>query len=384
MHRLIAFALLATMLASCGGSAAAGSDRPVRILSGDPTTLDPAAQGDAGSAAVSAQLFESLTTFDQDLQLRPALAESWRFEDGGRRVIFRLRPNLTFSDGSPLRPSDVVRSWLRMIDPAHPSPLASLVLDIKGAEAYLRGTTTDPSSVGMHADDATGELTIDLVRPGTDFVNIVAGPSFGIVPPGVGRDPAAVKAGKGFVGSGGYVATGSTDKGLTLTANPHYWAGKPAVTTIELVGDLGGRSAIDVYAEGGLDYLGVSSTDAAWIAYDKTLGPQLRKVGSLSTQYYGFTTTRPPFDNAKVRQAFGEAIDWRRMAALSGTTESVQVANSMVPPGVPGRSSTDFLPKHDPVDARRLLGRGRLSGRCRLPRYRPDDRRVRVRPSDHR
>src|SRR4029453_3318618 len=126
----------------------------------EPTTLDPAAQGDAGSAAITAQLFETLTAFDGALQLQPALAESWRFDEGGRRVTFKLRPGLTFSDGSPLRASDVVRSWLRLIDPDHPSPLASIVLDIVRAEAYLRGTATDPASVGLHANDAAGELRV--------------------------------------------------------------------------------------------------------------------------------------------------------------------------------------------------------------------------------
>ncbi len=76
-----------------------------------------------------------------------------------------------------MRPSDVVRSWLRLIDPDHPSPLASLALDIAGAEAYLRGTASDPASVGLHADDGAGDLVVDLVRPATDFVNIVAGPT---------------------------------------------------------------------------------------------------------------------------------------------------------------------------------------------------------------
>src|SRR3954465_10979255 len=204
MRRLIILAMLVTLLASCGGTTAAGPDRPVRILSGEPTPLDPAAQGDAGSAAVTAQLFESLTAFDADLQVRPALAESWTFADGGRQLTFRLRPNLTFSEGSPLRPWDVARSWLRLIDPDRPSPLASLAFDIEGAEAYARGQATDPASVGLRPDDSAGTLTVDLARPATDFVNIVAGPSFGVVPPGVDDDPgAALRPGKDFVAGGG-------------------------------------------------------------------------------------------------------------------------------------------------------------------------------------
>ena len=320
MRRLIALAVLATLLGSCGGTTRTGPDRPVRILAGEPTTLDPAAQGDAGSAAITAQLFESLTTYDTNLQLRPALAESWQFDDGGRRLTFHLRPDLTFSDGSPLRASDVVRSWLRLIDPAAPSPLASIALDIEGAEAYLRGQNPDPGSVGLHADDGAREVVVDLVRPATDFVTIVAGPSFGVVPPGVGSDGSALLPGPGFVASGGYVLTGSKDDALLLTANDRYWAGRPAISKIELFGDLGGRSPVDAFESDDLDYTSVSSIDASWISYDETLGPQLRKVGSLSVQYYGFDASKPPFNDVRVRRAFGEAVDWRRMAALSGTT----------------------------------------------------------------
>jgi oligopeptide transport system substrate-binding protein len=367
MRRLMTLAVLATLFASCGGPTAAASDRPVRILSGAPTTLDPAAQGDAGSAAITAQLFESLTTFDSDLQLRPALAASWRFDDGGRRVTFHLRSDLAFSDGSPLEPSDVAHSWLRLIDPAHPSPLASLVLDVKGAEAYLRGQSSDPATVALRADDAADDLVVDLVRPATDFVNIVAGPAFGVVPRGVGSDPAALRPGPGFVASGGYVLSGATPSALTLSANPRYWAGVPAISRIELVGDLGGSGTVEAFENDELDYTGVSSIDAPWVAYDETLGPQLRKVASLSLQYYGFDTTRPPFDDARVRRAFGEAVDWRRMAALSGSSETVQVANSMVPPGIPGRSDEDFLPRHDPAEARRLLADAGFPGGAGFP-----------------
>ena len=355
MRRLVATLALLATLVGCASPGAAQSDRVARILTGTPDSLDPAVQGDAGSAAISAQLFESLTAFDADLELRPALAESWAFTEDGRSITFHLRPDLAFSDGSPLRPSDVVRSWLRIIDPAQPSPLASLALDIAGAGAYLRGENPDPNAVAMRADDGAGTLTVDLVRPASDFPNIVAGPTFGIVPPGVGQDPGALEPGDGFVASGGYRLTGATESGLMLSANEHYWAGVPAITSIELVGDLAGESPVAIYEAGGLDYAPIGGFDASWIAYDETLGPQLREVASLSVQYYGFDTTRPPFDDVRVRQAFGKAIDWRRIAALAATDGSVEPANSMVPPGIPGRSDQDYLPAYDPDEARDLL-----------------------------
>jgi ABC-type oligopeptide transport system substrate-binding subunit len=367
MRRLFALVVLAALVASCGGSTAAGPDHPVRILSATPSTLDPAAQGDAASAAITAQVFESLTAFDAGLQVRPALAESWRFENDGRRVIFHLRDALTFSDGSPLRPSDVVRSWLRLIDPAHPSPLTSLILDVRGADAYLRGQSADPSAVGLEADDAAGDVTVDLVRPATDFVNIVAGPSFSIVPPGIATAASVLTPGPGFVSSGGYVLSAQTATELTLTANPHYWAGRPAITTIDLVSDLGGRDPVTAFSAGDLDYTGVPGIDASWLAYDKDLGPQLRLVGSLSVQYYGFDTRKPPFNDARVRKAFGEAVDWRRMVTLAGGDGTTQVANSMVPPGIPGRSEKDFVPAYDPADARTLLAEAGYPGGVGFP-----------------
>ena len=365
---LIAWLLLVSLsLTACTGPAA-DSTRTARILTGAPTTLDPATQGDAGSAQVTAQLFESLTTFDADRQVRPALAESWRIEDGGRRIVFHLRPGLEFSDGTPLRPSDVVRSWLRIIDPAAPSPLTSLMLGVDGALEYVTGQSRDPAAVGLHADDATGDVTVDLSRPGAEFVDVVASPTFGIVPPGVGQDPAALRAGDRFVGSGGYVLADENAMSLILKANPNYWAGQPAIETIELVGDIGGRSPVEVFEAGDLDYTSIGGFDASWVAYDKALGPQLLEVPSLSVEYYGFDVRQPPFDDIRVRQAFGMAIDWRRIAELGSTDGAASVATSMVPPGIPGRSDTDFLPVHDPDAARALLAEAGYPGGAGFPR----------------
>ena len=368
MRRLFVLLVAATLFASCGGQTAAGPDRPVRILSGSPTTLDPAAQGDAGSAAITAQLFESLTSFDADLQVRPALAESWRFSDDGRQVTFHLRPDLTFSDGSPLRPSDVVRSWLRLIDPDRPSPLASLALDIAGAEAYLRGTATDPASVGLHADDGAGDLVVDLVRPATDFVNIVAGPTFSVVPPGVGEGAAALTPGPDFVASGGYVLSGENDDGphadrepalLGGAAGDHHhrtasatWAGAVRSTPSRRATSTTPRSS--------------GSTPRGWPTTRRS-----DRSSGWSTRCRSSTTAsiRPRRRSTIrcVRRAFGQAIDWRRMAALSGGDGTAQVANSMVPPGIPGRSDEDFLPAYDPAAARDLLAQAGYPGGAGFP-----------------
>ena len=352
-----------TLLAACSTASGAPSTE-ARIVMGGPSTLDPAATGDAGSAAVIAQLFEPLTAFDDARRLQPALAESWWIGEDGRRIVFQLRPDLTFSDGTPLRASDVVRSWLRLIDPDAPSPLVTLMFDVVGAREVLAGGSVD--DVGLVADDDAGTVTVDLVRPAADFPTIVASPSFAVVPPGIDDDPAVLTPGEGFVASGGYRLADVTATTMRFEANERYWAGTPALTSIDAVTDLEGRSPVEAFEDGEVDYAPINGADADWITYDATLGPQLREVASLSTDYYGFDTTAAPFDDVLVRQAFGAAVDWRRIGNLA-LDDPEDVATSMVPPGIPGRSERDVVPVHDPDRARALLAEAGYPGGAGFP-----------------
>jgi oligopeptide transport system substrate-binding protein len=371
--RLAAVAILAATLPQLLGPVApqlvapavrAADKSTVRILIGAAGDLDPAAQGDIASAAVSAQLFEGLTAIDPQLQTRPALASSWDFRDGGATVVFHLRPGISFSDGTPITAADVVRSWFRIIDPAHPSPLVSLMGDVEGALAYARGDIRDKAAVGLAVEGS--DVVARLGRPATDFPTIVAGPTFAVVPAGIDGGPAALAPGPTFVGSGGYVLTAATDSKTTLTANDHYWAGRPAIATVELLHDIGGRSAVAAFEADDIDLTDVSPFDATWIAYDDTLGRLLRRTDGLSLQYYGFDTSRPPFDDVRVRQAFARAVDWRRLIGLRAAGAAIP-ATGMVPPGIPGRSDTDFLPAHDPDGARRLLADAGFAGGAGFP-----------------
>lgn len=353
---LLAVLLALTVVTGLPLAAPGRAAAEARIAVGEPATLDPAAAGDAGSAAFIAQLFESLTAFDPSLVLRPALAERWDVSPDRRTITFVLRPDINFSDGAPIRAADVVRSWLRVIDPATPSPLASLMDDVVGAESYRLGRASGPGSVGLRAVDDR-RVEVDLVRPTGDFPAIVSGPSFGVVPPGFDGlgDPVDQAV------SGGYRLAAIDPDGFQLEANDRYWAGRPAIERIRLVTDLGGKSAVEAFEDDELDYAPISAYDASWIRYDPELGPQLREVASLALSYLGFDASRPPFDDVRVRRAFGQAVDWRRIVELASDGTSVP-ATSMVPPGIPGRSADDFVPIHDPGAARDLLAEAGFPG----------------------
>src|ERR1035441_10678046 len=55
-------------------------------------------------------------------QLEPELATSWKIENGGKSIVFQLRPGLLFSDGKPFTADDVVYTMQVLLDPALHSP----------------------------------------------------------------------------------------------------------------------------------------------------------------------------------------------------------------------------------------------------------------------
>ena len=363
---VVAFALaIAGLVGRDAAPAVAGIDRSVvRILTGEPSTFDPSQQSDAVTASITAQIYETLTAYDAALQLQPALAERWEVADDGQSVVFHLRGGLTFSDGTPLDAADVVGSWLRLIDPRAPSPLVSLMLDVRGARDFLAGRITDPAQVGLSAKGL--DVTVELERPGADFPAIVSAPIFAIVPPAAWRDGQDV-FGPGQVVSGGYAVAAATSDEITLERNDRYWAGPPPIPTVRLVLDIGGRSAIAAFEAGDIDYTEVSVVDAAWLPYDRDLGPNLRETPSLSLTYMGIDTTTAPFDDVRVRQAVGAAVDWERVVGL-GSLAGQQAAVSMVPAAIPGGGDGSWLPVHDPEAGRRLLAEAGYPSGEGLPR----------------
>jgi ABC-type oligopeptide transport system substrate-binding subunit len=336
-------------VAGCSGQLITpGAGQPqARIGAAEPFTYDPAHAGDSGSANVIAQVFEGLTAFDAESNVQPALADSWQTSADGKTITFHLRPGIEYSDGSPITAQDVVGSWLRLIDPQQPSPLASLLSDVAGAADHQAGRVS-ADQVGLHANG--DQVVVDLARPATYFLAVTASPSLAIVPPSMyGKLDQGPPA--DIVVSGAYVPSESTQGVISLTANPHYWAGPAPLTNVDLVTDYGTSGPVDLFTSGEIDYTGIGSGDASWIAYDANLGPQLRQTDSFETSYYGFDTTTPPFDDASVRLAFAEAVDWSRIVTLGGGTP----ATSMVPPGIPGRDTADHRPAYNPTDAQALL-----------------------------
>ena len=105
-------------------------------------------------------------------------------------------------------------------------------------------------------------------------------------------------------------------------------------------------ASLAAYEADELDIAGVPSQEVSRIQNDPTLSQQVLSGATLSITYFGFDVkqAKSPFTKSmKLRQAFNEAIDKKTMMATAFSGIGV-VADSLVPPGMPGHQDTVFYP----------------------------------------
>jgi ABC-type transport system substrate-binding protein len=79
-------------------------------------SLTPSKLTDTESRRIATLLHLGLIRVDQDGLVRPGIAEKWEKAGGVNR--FSLKANVTFNDGSPLTPEDVITSLCQSMQPA--------------------------------------------------------------------------------------------------------------------------------------------------------------------------------------------------------------------------------------------------------------------------
>jgi oligopeptide transport system substrate-binding protein len=329
------------------------SEDPVTLdwsLETDPASLDPALVTDRASLDCTANLFVGLTRYDPDTSaVLPYLATSWEVSEDGMTYTFYLRGDIQWvkydqATGSialqrPVDAHDVEYSIKRAIDPATESHYAYVFYVIQNAPLVHSGApelTLD--DVGVRAlDDTT--IQFSLSAPASYFPAIMAMWVAKPVPPELvkaHRDDWTQSA--NIWTNGPYMMTGRVaDQALRFERNPA-WVHADEVQ-IEVVN---ARIIIDpateyvLYKANELDAARVPIADLQQARQDPILGPQITRQTLPCTYYYGFTTTKPPFDDVRVRTAFSAAID--RLALIQTVLEygGEMVATSFAPPGTAG------------------------------------------------
>lgn len=98
----VAAAMLIVVSACGGGGSDDGGGGTLRVATqADISSMDPIRGNSGSDHQMLYPLYDTLVSFDQDLQPQPGLAESWEFANP-KQLVLKLREGVTFHDGEPL------------------------------------------------------------------------------------------------------------------------------------------------------------------------------------------------------------------------------------------------------------------------------------------
>jgi peptide/nickel transport system substrate-binding protein len=220
-RRLVpALAAVVLLASACTGDPAppasgdpAGTSLVIAVAD-EPAELNPL---DGYAEHGAAKIFEGLVEHDADSSLRPVLAADLpEPSTDGRTWTVKLRPGVTFTDGTPFEAADVVATYRALLSPARHSPVRQRFAMLKSVTAL---------------DQATVEFT--LSAPYAPFPDLLV---LGILPSESLTGAAAPEP----VGTGPYqLSDWQHGNRIELAANKTYWDGAPAIkkVTVEFIPD---------------------------------------------------------------------------------------------------------------------------------------------------
>ncbi|WP_199085796.1 ABC transporter substrate-binding protein [Bosea sp. ASV33] len=326
--------LVATALGLAAGPALAAKDRFVVDLVNEPSSLDPQVQWNPDSYYVYRNIFDNLVTRDDKGEIIPQVATAWK-QVSDTEIEFDLRSDIAFHDGSKLTADDVVYSVKRITDPKFASPQLGQFDKITDAIAL------SPTKVKLVTAGPYPALLAQLVK-----LSIVPK----AVVEAVGKDAFNLKP----VGSGPYKFE-SWQRGVNvqLSRNDAYWGTKAPFPTVifRAVPDAATRLA---NLQAGASDL-VVTLDADQAGQLKS-APKAQALIGLTERvaYVRLNTTKPPFDNPKLRLAAAYAIDKQAMidGLLGGYDKPVP---ELLTPAIFGWVDGIKAPEHDLAKAKALI-----------------------------
>ncbi|MCI1678953.1 MAG: ABC transporter substrate-binding protein [Ewingella americana] len=282
----------------------------VRNNGTEPASLDAHKVSSDVEFNIIADLFAGLVSIDDKGNPHPSLAASWDNKDN-TVWTFHLRPDLKWSDGSPITAEDVVFSWRRLVDPTIGSPYATYPssMHILNAADITDGKKK-PDTLGVKALDAhTVEVTLD--QPISYFLGMAAHPTLFPLP-----EAAIKKFGDKWTQPGNLVSSGpfkldswTVNERVVSVRNPNYWDNQHTVINkVTYLPIVSGTADVNRYKAGEID---ITNTvpEIQFAALKKQLGTQVHVGPKLGVYYYALNVTKPPFDDARVRLALNLALD---------------------------------------------------------------------------
>ncbi|MEK6244816.1 MAG: ABC transporter substrate-binding protein [Pseudomonadota bacterium] len=318
------------------------------------TSLDPHFHNLSPNNSLADHIFGQLVRMDENQNLRPGLAESWKAVDE-TTWEFKLRKGVKWHDGSDFTAEDVIATLKRVPNvPNSPASFAIYTRSVKEAIAV------DALTLRMKTERPHPLLPNDLV-------------AVRIIPKKVAETAKTedFNSGKAMIGTGPYkFAEYVAGDRVVLVANDKYWGPQPAFAKVRYKMITNSAARVAALLAGDVQMIeAVPTADIAQLKKDARVS--LASVVSNRIIYLHMDSAREknspfitdkagkpleanPFRDARVRKAVSKLID--RDAIVSHIMEGqAQPAGQLLPEHFFGTSKRLKADKYDPDGAKKLL-----------------------------
>jgi peptide/nickel transport system substrate-binding protein len=310
--RLAAAVTVLALLGACSNDPAGSAEDAGQPVSGgsltwavetEPITFNPHLYAQAKARLLVWNTFEALLTHDSQGGYLPWLATGYEVSPDGKAYTFKLRTDVTFTDGTKFTAAAVKANVDQILAPNYAPAVAAVQLRNLDAVEVV--------------DDAT--VVFKLKQPDVLILDFVSSPQGAQVSPKSLKEAKNLKAGgPELAGTGPFVLDRYVQgQEVHFTRNPAYnWAPENAghsgpAYLDEVTYRFLKESSVRVGAltSGQVQVIeGVPATDEALITANPELSLQ-RGLNSGSAYSYYLNVANAPLDDVRVRQAFREAID---------------------------------------------------------------------------
>ncbi|WP_395832528.1 ABC transporter substrate-binding protein [Elstera sp.] len=342
--------LTATLI---GGSALAQAPDLIIARGNEPVSMDPQFARTGNNQMTAAHVFERLAGVDENMRATQQLALAWKALSPLVWEV-KLRPGVTFHDGSPFTAEDVVFSLQR--PPTIPNSPASFA----------------PSVAGIEKMEIIDPLTLKITSKTPDplFVNEIGRVFIVSKKAAEGASNDQFNKGTATIGTGPYKFVDWTPGGqLNLVRYDGYWGKKAEFERVQLrfISNAASRVAAlkagdvqmidlvppnfveELKKDANIQVAEADSLRLIYLALDSA-----RDVSPFLTDIDGKPLTSNPLKDVRVRQALSKLIDRPRLIERV-LTNAGTASGQMVPEGVFGYNPDLKPTAFDPEGAKKLL-----------------------------
>lgn len=307
----------------------------VYTLTASPSgVFNPTISNTVSDDSVNDVVYESLFKFDKNLNLVPAIAESYDVSQDGKEVTFKLKDNLKWSDGAPLTMDDVIFTFYSLASSDYTGPKFGNIEKVLGAKEYQKGKNKAIKGIEKLDNNKIKFTFEESFAPAVSKIGtqpIIPKHIWEKYPINTWKDQKDVMA--NAIGAGPFkIVEFKPSQYVKLERNENY-SGSIAKTKYLILKEVNLDSIEVELKNGSVDIADISNLKSVEIEDLKSFGFNVHSYALNGIEYMGLNLRNPKLQDKKVRQALFFAIDRKMILDRAADGKGTLVNVPMLPSG---------------------------------------------------